>query len=70
MKHLSDLGLGSASPDHRQQEEMSGSLFSQRPVPTPRHIHPQLDFAQLFARYKRAGYEAVEHWEQTQRVNK
>lgn len=68
MKHLSNLALRLPSPDHREPEEMSGNLPTQRPEADPPQADPRQDFAQLLARYKRAGYEAVEHWNQTHRT--
>lgn len=70
MKHLSNLVLGSSSPEHVKCGETPGNLPPQRPEAAPCHTHPQQDFVQLLARYKRAGYEAVEQWNQTHHVNK
>lgn len=70
MKQLSNLVQGSLSPNPMQSEETPGNLPTQRPEAAPRHTHPWQDFAQLLARYKRAGYEALEQWDQTHNVSK
>ena len=70
MEQLSNLVLGSPSPEPTQHGETSDNLPPQRPEAAPHYTHLRQNFAQLLARYKRAGYEAFEQWDQSHRVNK
>jgi hypothetical protein len=63
MKRPSNLFLRLRAPNHMQVEETPVDLPTQLSEVAPNYTTlPLQDFTQLLARYKRAGYEAVEHW--------
>ncbi|GAB3767475.1 hypothetical protein GCM10028818_00340 [Spirosoma horti] len=68
MKNLSNLVLGLPAHDHMQFEKTPANRPSQPPDVAPASIHSRQDFAQLLARYKRAGYEAAEQLTQVRHV--
>jgi len=68
MKNLSNLVLGLPFHDHMQFEKKPANLPSQLPDVAPVAIHSRQDFAQLLARYKRAGYEVAEQLNQARHV--
>ncbi|WP_148562440.1 hypothetical protein [Spirosoma radiotolerans] len=61
MKHPSNLVLRLPSPDQMHDEKTSVDQATQLLEVAPHASHSLQDFAQLLARYKRAGYEAIEH---------
>ena len=52
--------LGISPADHSQREQSPDDLPAQLPEAVFLPVYPEQTIVQLFARYKRAGYEAFE----------